>query len=274
MSRPGWDDYFMEIAKVVATRATCARKHVGAVVVSPSHQLLSTGYNGAPAGAPHCDDVDHEMVDGHCVRTVHAEANAIAQAARNGVILEGAELYTTASPCYDCGKLIVSAGIKKVTFDEQYDSRYGMSGQVSTFLLACGVTISGFKAGWRPDGGPTEVEKAVAAERERNIAAVMKVVDVILAGQPELERAFIETKFRDLLHVNDISVNKTIDKALYAERNRIVEFCGTLLDQVFQITSVTSGDREKKHEFLRKLYTELHSDKLKRISEALAPFSP
>jgi dCMP deaminase len=128
--RPSWDSYFMTIAYDVATRATCDRKHVGAVIVR-SRQLLSTGYNGSPRGLPHCDDAGHEMRDmggrESCVRTVHAEANAIAQAARHGIRIEGATLYTTASPCYDCAKLIINAGIEKVIYGEHYDSRYNMS---------------------------------------------------------------------------------------------------------------------------------------------------
>ena len=82
-NRPSWDEYFLEIAKVVAQRSTCDRANVGAVIAR-NKVILSTGYNGAPRGLPHCDDVGHEIVDGHCVRTIHAEANAIAQAARNG----------------------------------------------------------------------------------------------------------------------------------------------------------------------------------------------
>jgi dCMP deaminase len=96
--RPDRDSYFMRIAKVVATRATCDRKHVGAVLVH-DRAILSTGYNGAPRGTKHCDEIGHRMEDGHCVRTTHAEANAIAQAAKNGVPTNGATIFTTASPC-------------------------------------------------------------------------------------------------------------------------------------------------------------------------------
>jgi dCMP deaminase len=117
--RKDWDSYFMEIAKVVATRATCNRKHVGAVIVR-DRMILSTGYNGSIRGLPHCDDVGHLMEDGHCVRTVHAESNAIAQAARNGVNLDGAELYVTASPCWPCFKLVANAGIIRIVYEEFY----------------------------------------------------------------------------------------------------------------------------------------------------------
>ncbi len=119
MSRPNWDTYFMQIAEVVATRATCDRKHVGAVIVRDK-QVLSTGYNGSVRGLPHCDDVGHMMEDGHCVRVVHAEANAVAQAARNGVAIDKATCYTTASPCWPCFKLLANSGIVRIVFGEFY----------------------------------------------------------------------------------------------------------------------------------------------------------
>lgn len=109
----------MRIAGEVATRSTCDRKHVGAVVVR-DRQILSTGYNGSIRGAPHCDDAGHEMVDGHCVRTIHAETNAIVQAARNGVRIEGATFYVTAYPCWGCFKTIANTGCVKIVFDETY----------------------------------------------------------------------------------------------------------------------------------------------------------
>jgi dCMP deaminase len=117
--RADWNTYFMNIARTVATRATCDRKHVGAVIVR-NRVILSTGYNGSIRGLPHCDDVGHLMEDGHCVRTMHAEANAIVQAARNGVALEAAEIYVTASPCFNCFKLIANAGIRKIYYGEFY----------------------------------------------------------------------------------------------------------------------------------------------------------
>jgi dCMP deaminase len=117
--RVDWDEYFMAIAREVATRSTCDRKHVGAVVVREK-MILATGYNGSLRGAEHCDDVGHLMVDGHCVRTVHAEANAIVQAARNGVRSDGAGIYVTASPCFGCFKLIANAGIRRIVFGEFY----------------------------------------------------------------------------------------------------------------------------------------------------------
>lgn len=117
--RVSWEQYFMNIAREVSTRATCDRKRVGAVIVR-GRTILSTGYNGSLRGLPHCDEVGHEMENGHCVRTVHAEANAIVQAARHGIRVEGAEIYITASPCYNCFKLIVNAGIVKIYYGEFY----------------------------------------------------------------------------------------------------------------------------------------------------------
>ena len=117
--RVSWETYFMNIANEVATRSTCDRKYVGAVIVREK-TILSTGYNGSIKGLPHCDEAGHEMVDGHCVRTTHAEANAIVQAAKNGVEINQSEIYVTASPCYNCFKLIANAGIKTIYYGEFY----------------------------------------------------------------------------------------------------------------------------------------------------------
>jgi dCMP deaminase len=117
--RASWDEYFMAIAREVATRSTCDRKHVGAVIVREK-MILTTGYNGSIRGLSHCDDEGHLMEEGHCVRTVHAEANAIVQAARNGVRLAGGDIYVTASPCFGCFKLIANSGLCRIVFGEFY----------------------------------------------------------------------------------------------------------------------------------------------------------
>ena len=117
--RVSWEQYFMNIAKEVATRSTCNRKHIGAVIVRDKN-ILATGYNGSIRGLAHCSDAGHEMENDHCVRTIHAEANAIVQAARNGVQIENSEIYVTASPCYDCFKMIANAGITAIYFAEFY----------------------------------------------------------------------------------------------------------------------------------------------------------
>jgi dCMP deaminase len=119
MQRVSWDRYFMNLAVQVATRSTCPRKNVGAVIVRDK-TILSTGYNGSIRGASHCTESGCLMENNHCVRTVHAEANALVQAARHGVRLEGAEVYVTASPCFNCFKLIVNAGIQTVHYGEFY----------------------------------------------------------------------------------------------------------------------------------------------------------
>ena len=119
MNRTTWPVYFMGIAEHVATRATCDRKHVGAVIVK-GKEILATGYNGSMPGAPHCDDAGHLMIAGHCVRTVHAEINAIAQAAKHGCQISGADIYVTAHPCWNCFKVIVNSGIKNIFYKEEY----------------------------------------------------------------------------------------------------------------------------------------------------------
>ncbi|KKL76020.1 hypothetical protein LCGC14_2049060 [marine sediment metagenome] len=116
--RPDWDSYFKNIAEVVSTRSTCPRARAGAVVVSEDNRILSTGYNGSPSGEPHCTDegIGCDMVDGHCQRTLHAEVNAIAYAARAGVSLEGSRLYLYINPdsysvCRECDKVRKAAGV-------------------------------------------------------------------------------------------------------------------------------------------------------------------
>jgi dCMP deaminase len=118
-ARTDWHDYFMEIAEVVSDRATCDRRKVGAVIVR-DRMILSTGYNGSIRGMPHCDEAGHMMEGGHCVATIHAEANAILQAARNGVRIEDAEIYTTASPCWNCFKMIANSGIRRIYYGAFY----------------------------------------------------------------------------------------------------------------------------------------------------------
>jgi dCMP deaminase len=113
--RPSWDDYFMGIAKIVAMRSTCDRLRAGAVLVK-NNRIISTGYNGAPPGLPHCDGPEgHKMEEGHCIRTVHAEENCILQAAAlGGISTMGSTIYTTYSPCYHCFKKLAVGGVKKI----------------------------------------------------------------------------------------------------------------------------------------------------------------
>lgn len=126
--RPSWDEYFMEVCDAIAKRATCDRGRSGCVIAR-DRQLLVTGYVGSPAGFPHCDELGHQIkklvhedgrITQHCVRTVHAEQNAICQAARRGVSLEGATLYCKMTPCRTCAMLIINCGITRVVCKRKY----------------------------------------------------------------------------------------------------------------------------------------------------------
>ncbi len=126
--RPSWDEYFITITREVAERSTCLRAKVGAVVVR-NRSILATGYNGAPAGMPHCLDVGCLIYESktpsgdleqNCFRTIHAEINAIAQAARNGSRIEGADVYVTHTPCIHCLKVLVNSGVERVCYEKAY----------------------------------------------------------------------------------------------------------------------------------------------------------
>lgn len=130
-----WDQYFMEIAQKVAERSTCDRANVGCVLVI-DRQIVSTGYNGSARGASHCDDVGHMMSGGHCVRTVHAEVNAIAQAAKHGTKIDGATAYITHFPCFECAKVLVNSGIVRVV----YSDGYRMSTETMELFSVCGIS--------------------------------------------------------------------------------------------------------------------------------------
>lgn len=117
--RKSIEEYFLRIAKVVGERSTCDRGRVGAVIVKDKN-ILATGYSGSPYGMPHCDDVGHEMENNSCIRTTHAEQNAIVQAARNGIAINSGVLYCTTFPCYVCAKMIVNSGIKEVFVIDDY----------------------------------------------------------------------------------------------------------------------------------------------------------
>ncbi len=145
-NRVTWNQYFMAIAEQVATRSTCDRKHIGAVIVRDK-TILSTGYNGSLRGSPHCDEVGHDIENDHCVRTVHAEANAVAQAAKNGVAIDGSEIYVTASPCLTCFKLVANSGITRIFYKEFYrDARItSYAEEAGVELVYMGVNVSAVK---------------------------------------------------------------------------------------------------------------------------------
>lgn len=146
--RPTWDEYFMEIANTVSKRATCDRGRSGCVIAR-GRQILVTGYVGSPTRLPHCDDAGHQMKrltheDGkttqHCMRTVHAEQNAVCQAAKLGISIENATLYCRMTPCRTCAMLIINCGIKRVVCEKKYHA-----GEESEKLFAeAGIKIEYF----------------------------------------------------------------------------------------------------------------------------------
>jgi dCMP deaminase len=127
-NRIGWDNYFMNIARLVAERSTCNRAKIGAVIVR-DRNIIATGYNGSPAGLPHCTEVGcliyvsrnpNGEEEENCFRTIHAEVNAIAQAAKHGISIEGSDIYITASPCIHCLKVLINVGIRRIYYGKPY----------------------------------------------------------------------------------------------------------------------------------------------------------
>jgi dCMP deaminase len=137
--RPSWDDYFMQITLQVAKRSTCPRAAVGAVIVRDK-RILTTGYNGAPTGLPHCTEAGCLMVNGHCVRTLHAEQNAIIQGALHGVDVSGSTMYVTHQPCRNCAKMIINAGIERVVYAGHYPDEIACA-----FLEEAGIELSEYE---------------------------------------------------------------------------------------------------------------------------------
>lgn len=146
--RPSWDEYFMEIAHTVSKRATCDRGRSGCVIVR-DRQILVSGYVGSPIGMPHCDEVGHQMkqmihedgsITNHCVRTVHAEQNAICQAAKLGISLQNSTLYCRMTPCRVCTMLIINCGITRVVCEKKYHA----GGESEEMFKMAGVTLEFF----------------------------------------------------------------------------------------------------------------------------------
>ena len=149
MSRPSWDEYFMQVTRVVGSRSTCLRRQLGAVIVKDK-RILSTGYNGPPSGLDHCLDVgclrqQMEIPSGErfeLCRGLHAEQNAIIQAAYHGVSIRDSVIYSSAQPCVTCAKMIINSGIKKIIYEEEYPDA------LSRRLLAeTGIDMIRFKEG-------------------------------------------------------------------------------------------------------------------------------
>jgi dCMP deaminase len=145
MPRPTWDEYFIDMTRTVASRSTCDRGRSGCVIVKQKH-ILCTGYVGSPPGMPHCDEAGHLLrkvidedgqVRQHCVRTIHAEQNAIIQAAKFGISLEGSTLYCKMEPCRTCAMSIVAAGINKVVCEKHYHA----AEDTKEIFSKCGVEL-------------------------------------------------------------------------------------------------------------------------------------
>jgi dCMP deaminase len=151
--RPSWDDYFLELADAASRRATCNRGRSGCVIVRDK-QVLATGYVGSPAGLPHCDDVGHLMKkviqeDGqtteHCLRTVHSEQNAICQAAKRGISILGATVYTRMTPCRTCTMLLINCGIVRVVCERKYQ----LAEESEQLLTEAGIELVYKFDGWQ-----------------------------------------------------------------------------------------------------------------------------
>ena len=151
MNRKTWDEYFIDILHSAQERATCDRGRSAALIVKDNH-ILSTGYVGSPAGIDHCSDVGHEFIDSyekndkgeielrqHCVRTVHAEQNAISQAAKFGISVDGATLYCTMFPCYTCAKMLVNVGIQRIVAEYDYQSSEKSKTLFDTLGISCRI---------------------------------------------------------------------------------------------------------------------------------------
>lgn len=143
--RPSWDQYFMEVMESVSKRATCDRGKSGCVIVKDK-QILVTGYVGSPIGLPHCDEVGHQFkkminedgkISEHCVRTIHAEQNAICQAAKLGISIQGATVYCRMTPCKTCAMLLINCGIKNIICERKYHA----GSESEKMLKSAGISI-------------------------------------------------------------------------------------------------------------------------------------
>lgn len=143
--RPTWDEYFLEVMHALAKRATCDRGRTACVIVK-DNQIIVSGYVGSPPGLPHCDEVGHLMkkvveedgsIHEHCMRTIHAEQNAICQAAKRGVSIAGATLYCKLAPCRTCAMLLIASGIKRVVAEYKYHA----GGEAEEMMRQAGIQI-------------------------------------------------------------------------------------------------------------------------------------
>lgn len=165
LTRPSWDDYFMAVTRIIATRSTCDRLRAGAILVK-NNRIISTGYNGSPPGLLHCDEeAGHLLEEGHCVRTVHAEHNALLQAAVLGAMsTQGATMYALYNPCIHCAKYIVTCGVKRVVIGKLYRGDKSL-----TYLKEAGLEVELYRenVNWSmfvKDLFNQEIEEKIAKE--------------------------------------------------------------------------------------------------------------
>ena len=151
--RPDWDSYFMKIAYSVSERSTCDRAYVGCVLVRDK-RILTTGFNGSPSGQPHCDEAGHLLVEGHCIRTIHAETNAIIQAALHGISTRGCTCYVTHFPCVHCTKVLINAGMSRLV----YSVAYRIDENALDFLKQAEIEIVNIE--YSPENGTLNVSEA------------------------------------------------------------------------------------------------------------------
>ncbi len=184
MARPDWDNYFMIIADAVSLRMSCDRARIGAVLTSADHRILATGYGGAPSGMPSCDEVGHDLVDINgrksCVRTVHAEKNALLYAAKHGVAIAGATLYTTASTCIDCALACIQSGVKRIVYAGKYVGARDGGRDVLAMLTSAGVIVEHLDLAtalthWTPPPSTMSVTQSTPTGTMDDEAAVAKL---------------------------------------------------------------------------------------------------
>lgn len=164
--RKDWHEYFMGLTKQVSERATCSRLKVGAVIVKDK-RIISTGYNGGVIGESHCEDVGCLMRDNHCIRTIHAEQNALLQCAKFGASTEGATIYVTHFPCLHCMKSIIQAGITKIIYSEDYHNdeyaqELAMKTHVQVYKLHAIGYLENMTVTWTTNNKPTSWLNAMA----------------------------------------------------------------------------------------------------------------
>lgn len=202
--RPSWDEYFLNVMDMIGTRGTCDRGRSGCVIVKDK-RIISTGYVGSPIGISHCDEIGHEMStvthpDGHqsrhCIRTTHAEQNAICQAARVGTALEGSTLYCKMTPCYACGKMIINAGISRVVAMQDYHA----GARSKEIFAEAGVQFKVMNnevttySDMKPGEADAPKETAPVAQAEPVIQAVTEVPQTTITPAIEPVAKIVEEK--------------------------------------------------------------------------------